>query len=84
VDLHHPAKDRKLFGDHFAQAIAKVVSAYGTAADPELYGRGAQAAAERAPVHRGHPGGLWLSTVVTKESVPFKPAGTFPYVPVTG
>ena len=25
-----------------------------------------------------------LSTVVTKESVPFKPAGTFPYVPVTG
>jgi hypothetical protein len=39
VDLHHPAKDRKLFGDHFAQAIAKVVSAYGTAADSELYGR---------------------------------------------
>ena len=34
-----PAEDRKLFGDHFAQAIAKVVSAYGTAADSELYGR---------------------------------------------
>ena len=39
MDLHHPGKDRKLFGDHFAQAIAKVVSAYGTAADSELYGR---------------------------------------------
>jgi hypothetical protein len=25
-----------------------------------------------------------LSTVVTKESVPFKPADTFPYVPATG
>lgn len=36
--LHHPAEDRKLFGDRFAQAIAKVVSAYGTAADPETYG----------------------------------------------
>ena len=107
--LHHPAEDRKLFGDRFAQAIAKVVSAYGTAADPELYGRGAQAAAERAPVHRGHPGGLRLRPLERpladrqrpgrdvlpghqhgpvhrghKESVPFKPAGTFPYVPVTG
>jgi len=25
-----------------------------------------------------------LSTGLTKESVPFKPADTFPYVPVTG
>ena len=39
MDLHHPAEDRKLFGDHFARAIATVVAAYGTAADPELYGR---------------------------------------------
>jgi hypothetical protein len=36
--LHHPAEDRKLFGDRFAQAIATVVAAYGTAADPETYG----------------------------------------------
>jgi hypothetical protein len=34
-----PAEDRKLFGDRFARAIAKVVSAYGTVADPETYGR---------------------------------------------
>jgi len=105
-----PAEDRKLFGDRFAQAIAKVVSAYGTAADPELYGR---AVADKLlpnvlPYTVGTQAvfgyGLWngrsltdsapdvmfslatntaLSTAVTKESVPFKPAGTFPYVPVT-
>ena len=39
MDLHHPAEDRKLFGDRFDRAIAAVVAAYGTAADPELYGR---------------------------------------------
>ena len=39
MDLYHPAKDRKLFGDRFARAIAKVVSACGTVADPETYGR---------------------------------------------
>src|SRR6516162_1969649 len=106
-----PAEDRKLFGDHFAQAIAKVVSAYGTAADPEGYGR---AVADKLlpnvlPYTVGTQAvfgyGLWngrsltdsapdvmfslatntaLSTAVTKDSVPFKPADTFPYVPVTG
>ena len=105
-----PAEDRKLFGDRFARAIATVVSAYGTAADPELYGR---AVADKLlpnvlPYTVGTQAvfgyGLWngrsltdsapdvmfslatntaLSTAVTKESVPFKPAGTFPYVPVT-
>ena len=106
-----PAEDRKLFGDHFAQAIAQVVCAYGTAADPELYGR---AVANKLmpnvlPYSVGTQAvfgyGLWngrsltdsapdvmfslatntaLSTVVTKESVPFKPTDTFPYVPVIG
>src|SRR6516164_4288808 len=106
-----PAEDRKLFGDRFAQAIANVVSAYGTAADPELYGR---AVADKLlpnvlPYTVGTQAvfgyGVWngrsltdsapdvmfslatntaLSTVVTKESVPFKPTGTFPYVPVIG
>jgi hypothetical protein len=106
-----PAEDRKLFGDHFARAIAKVVSAYGTAADPELYGR---AVADKLlpnvlPYTVGTQAvfgyGVWngrslidsapdvmfslatntaLSTVVTKESVPFKPTDTFPYVPVIG
>jgi hypothetical protein len=109
--LHHPAEDRKLFGDRFAQAIAKVVSAYGTAADPETYGH---AVADKLlpnvlPYTVGTQAvfgyGLWngrslidsapdvisslatntaLSTTVTKESVPVKPADTFPYVPVIG
>ncbi|GAA2023980.1 hypothetical protein GCM10009839_22110 [Catenulispora yoronensis] len=34
-----PAEDRKQFGEHFAAAIAKVVAAYGTAVDPDTYGR---------------------------------------------
>jgi hypothetical protein len=106
-----PAEDRKLFGDHFAQAIAKVVSAYGTAADAELYGR---AVANKLlpnvlPYTVGTQAvfgyGVWngrslidnaadvmfslatntaLSTVVTKESVPFQPTDAFPYVPVIG
>jgi hypothetical protein len=106
-----PAEDRKLFGDHFGRAIAKVVSAYGTAADPELYGR---AVADKLlpnvlPYTVGTQAvfgyGVWngrslidnapdvmfslatntaLSTVVTKESVPFKPTHSFPYVPVIG
>jgi hypothetical protein len=105
-----PAEDRKLFGDRFARAIAQVVSAYGTAADPEAYGR---AVADKLlpnvlPYTVGTQAvfgyGLWngrsltdsapdvmfslatntaLSTVVTKDSVPFKPTDTFPYVPVT-
>jgi hypothetical protein len=106
-----PAEDRKLFGDHFAQAVAKVVTAYGTAADPRLYG---WAVANKLlpnvlPYTVGTQAvfgyGVWngrslidnapdvmfslatntaLSTVVTKESVPFKPTDTFPYVPVIG
>jgi hypothetical protein len=106
-----PAEDRKLFGDLFARAIAKVVSAYGTAADPEAYGR---AVANKLlpnvlPYTVGTRAvfgyGVWngrslidsapdvmfslatntaLSTVVSKESVPFKPTDTFPYVPVIG
>jgi hypothetical protein len=106
-----PAEDRKLFGDRFAEAIARAVSAYGTAADPELYGR---AVADKLlpnvlPYTVGTQAvfgyGLWngrslidstpdvmfslatntaLSTAVTKESVPFKPTDTFPYVPITG
>jgi hypothetical protein len=39
--LNHadPTDDHKLFGEHFAQAVAAVVGAYGTAADPLAYGR---------------------------------------------
>jgi hypothetical protein len=106
-----PADDCKLFGDRFAQSIAKVVAAYGTAADPELYGR---AVANKLlpnvlPYTVGTQAvfgfGVWngrslidsapdvmfslatntaLSTVVSKESVPFRPTDTFPYVPVIG
>jgi hypothetical protein len=111
VDLHHPAKDRKLFGDRVARAIAQVVAAYGTAADPELYGHavadkllpnvlpytvGTQTVFGYGPwngrsLTDSAPNVMFslatntaLSTAVTKDSVPFKSAGTFPYVPVTG
>jgi hypothetical protein len=111
--LNHadPVDDVKLFGEHFAQAVAAVVGAYGTAADPLAYG---QAVADKLlpnvlPYTIGSPAVLgfagWngrslidsapdvmfslatntaLTTAVTKDSVPFKPTTTFPYVPVTG